>query len=373
MTTRRWLTCGCLGLTLAVLGGALAVILILGLGAPNKALNPIEGFILRVQIATNTAGLNASVAPSDETEFRFTVDKGQGAAAIGANLKAQGFITDADLFRVYTRYTGLDSKLQAGLYLLRRSQTIPEIAAALTNAGAASITVRVIEGERLAEILQTIDATPNMPFTARDFATTVQGGGVPTDFLKQVGAPAGASLEGFLYPATYEIPLDATPAALRDKMLAAFNAALDAQARADAARQGLSIFQVVTLASIIEREAVVGDERPLIAGVYLNRLRGGITLDADPTIQYAIGLQRGGNTWWPQITQADYRGVISPYNTYLNIGLPPGPISSPRRDSILAVIYPRQSNYLFFRASCEGDGRHRFAETLQEQVKNACP
>jgi UPF0755 protein len=370
---RRVIGCAVLGLIGFVAAVGLIIIVLVGSDVPNKALNPFEGFWLRLTIAANTARLNSAVAPTDQATVRFAVDKGQGAAAIGANLAAQGLIADADLFRTYVRYTGLDSNLQAGLYLLRRSQTIPEIARALTNSGASIASIRVIEGQRLAEIIQTINATPNLAFSGGDFLAVVQGQGVPAAFLSSVGAPPGASLEGFLFPATYQVALDTSAVGLRDKMLAAFNASLDAQARADAARQGLTLYQVVTLASIVEREAVVADERPVIAGVYLNRLRLPMTLDADPTIQYALGIQRDGKSWWPQITQADYRSVISPYNTYLNAGLPPSPISNPRQASILAVIYPRTSNFLFFRASCAGDGRHQFAESFQQQVNNACP
>ena len=97
-----------------------------------------------------------------------------------------------------------------------------------------------------------------------------------------------------------------------------------------------------------------------------------MTLDADPTIQYALGNTRTAGTWWPNLTVEDYRGVILPYNTYLNPGLPPSPIASARRDSLLAVAYPRASTYYFFRASCAGDGRHRFAETVEQQIANAC-
>jgi UPF0755 protein len=138
------------------------------------------------------------------------------------------------------------------------------------------------------------------------------------------------------------------------------------------ARQGLTLYQAVTLASIVEREAVVDDERPLIAGVYLNRHRIGMKLDADPTVQYALGYQSDQQNWWKRGLTLEDLAVDSPYNTYVYTGLPPGPIASPGLDSLAAVVYPEASDYLYFRATCDGSGRHVFARTLEEQVANAC-
>jgi UPF0755 protein len=200
-----------------------------------------------------------------------------------------------------------------------------------------------------------------------------RGAVVPPEFAARVGLPLGSSLEGFLFPATYTLPADAPADELINRMLQNFNAQVTDQMKADAAKQGLTLYQAVTLASIVEREAVVADERPLIAGLYLNRLRKSMTLDADPTVQYPLGNTRDPATWWPQISVDDYRNVNSPYNTYLNPGLPPGPIANPGLSSIRAVIYPQASEYLYFRATCTGDGRHKFAATLAEQQANACP
>jgi UPF0755 protein len=144
--------------------------------------------------------------------------------------------------------------------------------------------------------------------------------------------------------------------------------------RADAQAKGMTIYQVITLASIVEREAVVSEERPLIASVYLNRVAAGMKLEADPTVQYAMGYQAATNQWWNlNLTQDDYAAVDSPYNTYLYAGLPPGPIANPGLASILAVIYPANSPYLFFRAKCDGSGQHNFAVTYEQHLSNACP
>src|SRR5512142_3108826 len=165
------------------------------------------------------------------------------------------------------------AQLQAGTYFLRKTYTLPEIAAALTNAGASTVTVQVIEGWRMEQIAAAIDANPLLAFKGADFLKLAQiGAEVPADFAARVGLPAGRSLEGFLFPATYTLPADAPADELITRMLQTFNEQVNDQMKADAQKAGFTLYQAVTLASIVEREAVVPDERPLIAGVYLNRL-----------------------------------------------------------------------------------------------------
>ncbi|MFN8421084.1 MAG: endolytic transglycosylase MltG [Anaerolineae bacterium] len=299
---------------------------------------------------------------------------------------SNGAITDADLFTAYLRYWGLDSKLQVATYSIRKTLTIPELSQVITNPNGSLVTLRVIEGWRIEQIAEAIDALPELTFRGSDFLALVGAGAAQgslvQQFVAQNGIPAGRSLEGFLYPATYTIPVCETAPEVVSRFLNAFDANVSNQLRSDIAARNLTMYQVVTMASIIEREAVVDDERPTIASVYWNRYMNSIsatpntaiptTLDADPTIQYALGNTRTAGNWWPSITQADYRGVQSPYNTYLNRGLPPGPIANPRAASIEAAAYPAQTGYIYFRASCAGDGRHQFATTFEEQVANGC-
>ena len=188
------------------------------------------------------------------------------------------------------------------------------------------------------------------------------------------GRPAGTSLEGYLFPDTYDLPeTDATAADLLARQLDNF--ADQVLPRYDEARQAgttaLDLHSVLTLASIVEREAVVPEERPAIAGVYLNRLAAGMPLQADPTVQYALGFQPTTGQWWKTpIFLEEYSSVVSPYNTYLNAGLPPGPIASPGLSSIAAVLAPEAHDYLFFVALPDGSGRHVFAKTFEEHQEN---
>ena len=192
------------------------------------------------------------------------------------------------------------------------------------------------------------------------------------EFLSQ--RPVDASLEGYLYPDTYELPAKgATAADLLLRQLDRFRGLVIPAYQAATAEGGkqLSLHEVLTLASIVEREAVVAEERPLIAGVYLNRLAQGMKLDADPTVQYAMGYQPDTGQWWKTpVFLEEYSSVDSPYNTYLYPGLPPGPIASPSLSSIEAVLYPANHDYLYFVALPDGSGLHAFSETMAEHQQN---
>jgi UPF0755 protein len=135
----------------------------------------------------------------------------------------------------------------------------------------------------------------------------------------------------------------------------------------------LTVFQAVTLASIIQREAIVADEMPMLASVFYNRLGIGMRLQTDPTIQYALGYDAAHDTWWTTPLNLEDLKVDSPYNTYLHAGLPPGPISNPSLAALQAVADPAKSNYFYFQARCDKSGLHNFAETLEQHNQNNCP
>lgn len=337
----------------------------------NPSLNPLESVYLSAYLAANQAALNQAPG-TDTSPINFEVSPGETAGSIADRLTAMKLISDGALLRAYLRYSGLDTKIEAGTYELNTSMTIPAIAQALSKPKPPDITIRVTEGWRREQIAAWIDTQANFPFRGADFlgATASPSPNVAAAYQM----PDGASLEGFLFPDTYRIDKNATAAEVVAKLVEDFDKQLTPQMRTDAQASSLSLYQVVTLASIVEREAVVAEERPTIASVYLNRLAHGMKLDADPTVQYAMGYQDSTGQWWNlALTQDDYQAVDSPYNTYLHDGLPPGPIASPGLASIQAVIYPAHTDYLFFRAMCDGSGRHNFSATYEEHLANACP
>jgi UPF0755 protein len=319
---------------------------------------------IQLSIAGREDDLNRA-AGADTTPVRFTVNSGDTAAVIGQNLFAAGLIVDGDLFSDYVRAESLDVELEAGTYFLNTTQTIPQIAEALTDSRNSQIVFTIIEGWRIEQIAEAIDANPLFGFSGGDFlAAAGRGAQVSPSFAQRVDLPEGASLEGFLFPDTYSLPPDIMPEALRDLLVESFLLETEALAQ-DAEAQSLSLYEVAILASIVQREARQVDEAPLIAGVYLNRLAIGMKLDADPTVQYALNGSRG--EWWPRITVDDYQGVQSDYNTYLpqNVGLPPGPIANPGLAALRAVVYPQASEYFYFRADCRDDGYHDFSEDFE--------
>lgn len=324
---------------------------------------------VRFRISTRQDDLERS-AGTDLTPRRFTVSPGDSPPAIAANLLAASLIVDEGLFTDYVQAEQLDTELEAGTYFLNQTQTIPDIARALTDSRSSQITFTVLPGWRIEEVAAAIDTNPLFSFTGADFlVATAPGTAAGTPFAERMGLPQEASYEGFLFPDTYSLPPDITAEGLRDLLVDSFLLSIGDQLPADVNGQGYSVYEIVTLASIVEREAVITDEEPLIASVYRNRLEIGQKLDADPTVQYALGSPAN---WWPPITQADYTGVFSQYNTYLNTSLPPGPIASPGLTAVRAAAYPEVSNFFYFRADCRSDGRHDFAQTYEEHLANGC-
>jgi len=340
-------------------------------GVTISAPTNVQDFGVSLYLDFRRAELNTP-AGSDPASVVFTVEPGESVGQIAARLQREGLIRDAELFRLYLRYTRLDSGVEAGQFTLKKTMTIPQIAQALQSGRRDELTLTIPEGRRLEEVAALVaQQTPISATTFLSLTRDAQAWAAQYPLLSEL--PAGASLEGYLFPDTYRLPLDATASDVVARMLSNFDHRITRKLRDDLASQKRTLFQAVTLASIVEREAVVEKERPIIASVYLNRLTSDMALDADPTVQYGMASAKGQAPWWPQLTQEDYRSVKSPYNTYLNPGLPPGPIANPGLSSLEAAIDPAQTDFYFFRASCSRDGTHLFSKTLEEHAAKACP
>ncbi len=269
--------------------------------------------------------------------------------------------------------------LQPGYYTLRHGMSVNDIINQITvkSSGDANATqqpapkaikVTFIEGQRLEEYAAQLQDA-GLQGGADAFMKAVND---PTlrqrwDFLKDL--PKGANLQGYLFPDTYTFGSNASAADVVNLMLANFDAKYTPQMRKETAAAGMTIHEVVTVASIVEREAVVPDERPVIARVYLNRLDEKMILNADPTVQYAVGKK---GDWWPAPLTTKDLETDSPYNTYKVKGLPPGPISNPGLASIQAVIRPADVNYLYFVAKNDGSNTHAFTADYEQQKQNLC-
>jgi UPF0755 protein len=185
--------------------------------------------------------------------------------------------------------------------------------------------------------------------------------------------PAGASAEGFLSPGAYTLPRTISAEQLVFLLVQNFSARLTPELQSGFTSQSMSVYQAVTLASIVQREVVVADEMPMIASVFYNRMKIGMPLQTDPTVQYALGYNATQGTWWTNPLSAQDLQFGSSYNTYIHPGLPPGPISNPGLAALQAVASPAHSNYYYFQARCDGSGLHNFAETLEGHQQNNCP
>lgn len=326
--------------------------------------------ILRLSLSLREEELNTAIG-NDTTPVRFEINSGDSPLIIAQRLAAANLITDSTLFFDYVRAEGYDIQLEAGTYFLNQALTIPQIALRLTDSNSSQIPFRMLAGWRIEQVAEAIDANRLFLFTGNDFLAVVRGGApIDTAFAQRIGLPPGASLEGLLLPGDYQLPPEATPLMLRETLTTAFLDAVAGELESQAAAQNWSLYDAVTLASIVQREAFHLDEQPRIAGAYRNRLNIGMKLDADPTVQYGLDKSRGN--WWPSITQADYQGVVSNYNTYLVTGLPPSPIASPSLEALRAALNPTPSEFLYFRADCRSDGYHDFARTYEEHLENGC-
>ena len=303
-------------------------------------------------------------AGDDGTPVPFAVELGETAVTIAARLAEEGLIADPSLFRLYIRYHDVDAHLEAGDFDLRRDMTMIEIAEALQQARMVEVTVTILPGWRAEEIADMLEREEIMRGDA--FLALVRQGTFAYAVLAD--RPEGVSLEGYLYPETYRLPARASALDLVERMLKTFEERFSPEMRQAIRSQGMTIHDAVTLASIVQREGAVAEEFPIIADVYLNRLEQGIYLQADPTFQYARGYDPASDKWWAAFEVEDVQLVQSPYNTFLNPGLPPGPICSPSQASLEAVAFPADTAYLFFYS--KGDGTHAFAATYEEHLAN---
>ena len=309
-------------------------------------------------------------APPDDdpTPHQFTVSEGETAGSIAQRLEREGFIRNAWGFTMLARMRGVDERLEAGVYSLRRNMTANQVLDELMAGRYAGTQVTFPEGWRAAEMAALLESKEVL--AGGEFLQLALSGDFRYDFLAD--RPPSASLEGYLFPDTYRTPPGTTARELVDRMLQNFGQKFTPEMRRQAAARGLTVHQVVTLASIVEREAVVASERPTIASVFFNRLEADMPLQADATVQYAKAEKEArsalATSYWPKGLTLDDLAIDSPYNTYRYRGLPPGPICCPGLDSIKAVLECPPTDYYYYVA--KGDGSHVFAKTLEEHNQN---
>ena len=314
----------------------------------------VRGFVAdrvssEVDLAKDTRADNTS----------FVITRGETAGQIAKRLEQEGIIRSALAFDFILYETERENALQSGNYTVSAALTPRDLAKLFEKAPGEQIVLRIIDGWRLTEVATAVNkAFPGV--TKEAFTAAAVVGERKNTVL--AGMDPTAPLEGYLFPDTYFMRPDTTAPQIVDVLLDTFERKIGATLRAASAERKVAIYDIVKLASIVEREARDRSESPTIAGVYTNRLRIDMKLDADPTIQYAIGE-------WRELSLDDLK-LDSPYNTYLYRGLPPTPIANPGVAALEGAAKPADVPYFYFVAKNDGTGGHAFAVTLEEHEAN---
>jgi len=298
--------------------------------------------------AANFWWQNAAKPVSNQKEdVDFLISKGSSAGKVGLQLQQEGLIRSATAFRLYVQLTGKSKSIQAGEYSLSANYSLTKMVDILSK-GPIEVWVTIPEGLRREEVA----------IRFADGLGKKDKGSFVEEFLS-----SSKGKEGYLFPDTYLFPKTATAQQVVNKMLTIFDNKIEPFAK-DISSAALSKNEIVTLASIVERESRSDSERPVVAGILLNRIDIGMGLGADATVQYAVGT---AENWWPILSKEDL-ATASPYNTYKFRGLPPAPIANPGISSLRAAIFPETSDYLYYLHDAKG--QIYYATTLAQHNEN---
>lgn len=299
-------------------------------------------------------GIGEPLDSSSQEKISVDIPSGSGTAAIGRILEEDGVIKSARQFKIKSRMDKNDGKYRTGVYELSPSMDMDEIMQILMDGSQNTLRFMVPEGYTLKQIADRFAETGNG--TAEDFLNETQNGDFDFEYNDQM-VDGEKRYEGFLYPDTYEIYKNESAHGIIQRMLTRFEQVYDAAAdETTVDTSKYSVFDLVTVASLIEREVKLDEERPLVASVIYNRLNKNMKLQMCSTVQYALGTPKA------RLMNSDLK-IDSPYNTYQNAGLPAGPIASPGQASISAALHPADTDYLYFVLTSAGSGKHNFAST----------
>ena len=283
--------------------------------------------------------------PDDETSVLFSIESGENIRSIADKLQKQNLIRSPVAFFLLARFGSVADKIQAGEFRLSRSADMYKIADSLTH-GTVDVQITIPEGYRNEEIALKLTQSLSIP---------------ENEFLK-------VAEEGFMFPDTYLIPKEASASQVSKIFLDNFNKKVTEKEISLIKQKNLTLDEVINIASIVEREAKLDEDRPLVASVILNRLNIGMKLDIDATIQYALGYIPAEKSWWKKEITLEDLEIDSPYNTYKNPGLPPTPIANPGLKAILAVLEAPKTDYLYYIA--DKTGKSHFAVSFEEHARN---
>lgn len=304
-----------------------------------------------------SSGLNA-VSANAAAEKQVVIPRGSSLKAIADILKKENIIRDSLVFELYCQLNDRSDSIKAGKYSISSSMRVPEIVEVIVSGKAIVDTLKftIPEGYKLEQIVEKLSSLGVV--SKEEIESALDAKKYDYGFISQI-PDREKKLEGYLFPDTYEIYKDTTAEAIIDKLLERFDEIFTEEYKSRAKELDMTMDQVVVLASIIEREAKLDNERKTISAVFHNRLKKNMMLQSCATVQYLFKEQKD------VLSYKDLE-IQSPYNTYINAGLPPGPIASPGLKSIEAALYPEDTDYLYFVA--RDDGSHIFTRTYGEHI-----
>lgn len=335
-------------------------------GEPAPYLDGFNRWNFSLQVLSNKNDLNSAANPQAD-ELSFEIEPGESVTSVAGRLQDAGLIRDASGLRAYLVYKGFDAQVIAGKYTLSPAMSSLEIARKIQTTYSQDVPFYIYPGWRAEEIAAALP-TSGIQVDPDRFLQLVHN---PN--MMEIGNPYAGfpSLDGFLYPGSYVIDREVSAEELISIFLGEFERQVSADLITGIEVQGLTLYEGVTLASIIQRETFKDDERARMASVFYNRLRTGMKLETDPTVQYALGYSDRWGWWKTPLASADLE-VDSVYNTYQYFGLPPTPISNPDLTSLQAVANPEETEYFYFRATCDNSGYHDFSQTFEEHLSKSC-
>lgn len=336
-------------------------------GAPGKDVNLHNNLRYSIRLF-----VNQDLLQDDHVfeERKFTISNTDSARDVCYKLEGESFIFSGTAICDYLIYKGMDRTLSPGTYTLKAGMNSIQVANFIAERENQDLQFTIFAGWRLEEIADIIGQL-GFKFSGDEFLSYSYT--PPVEIALVLNLPAQRSLEGYMHPGFYSLKPTIT---LKEFVLQSINrtkAVIDEAAKLSNTQSStLSTDQLIILASIIQRETLESSEMPTIASVFFNRLAISMRLETDPTVQYALGFDPVMQTWWKSPLTYEDLAVQSDYNTYQVNGLPPGAISNPGRDAILAAFAPEQTGFYFFRAKCDGSFTHNFAVTYEDHLANGC-
>lgn len=338
--------------------------LTVSIGSASEDLSWLQRIRYTLILSRNIDTLNKTSAGEGKSSI-IVVDEGESVILVAQKMLEVGLIHDKELFLDSLVYRGIDKKILPGKYALQDNLSIREIGDRLMDPAYRLISLTLLPGLRLEEIADLV-AQSGLGFSSEAFLRAAR------DYPPEFHPAGGSSLEGYLLAGTFEFKRSISLESFLKGFVNHFQQTVDEEMIDDFSQNGLTLEQAVTMASMIGREAMSSEEYPTIASVFYNRLRAGMRLESDPTVQYAAGWDQNQKTWWKNPLELSDLSVYSEYNTYIISGFPKGPISNSSIEILHAVANPDQTPFFYFRAKCDGSPYHNFAVTYEEHLQNEC-